>query len=506
MKLTNKLSLVAATATFCLFGFNQVVAQEEEAPQEEAAAQEEAASPEDAAAQEAARAAALEPGETQEPAQRASSINELLEMVEQARMTETQAQREREQRFQENVNQRQAMLSEMEQRQASEEAISAELDTIYEENERIKAERFETLQERLGDLRELFGTISSVVGDTRATFENSLISAQFQGRDAFLADLADVLTSESQLPSTEELERLWFYLMQEITETGKITKFETNVAQPDGNMASQEVVRIGAYNIVSDGQYLRFDPNTGRLSVLPSQPAGYTSTAADLQAAAEGTVTKVGIDPTGPQGGSYLAALISYPSLRDRIEQGGSIGYIILAVGAFALLIALERMFTLTIVGSKVRAQLKNPAQPKKNNPLGRVLMVYEAEKNTDVETLELKLGEAILKETPALERFITLLKIISTVAPLMGLLGTVRGMIQVFQAITLFGTGDPQIMAGGISGALVTTVEGLVVAIPAVLLHTIVKGRSDRIIHVLEEQTTGMIARQAEENEGKTA
>src|SRR5690606_1571468 len=149
------------------------------------------------------------------------------------------------------------------------------------------------LQERLGDLRELFGTISSVVGDTRATFENSLISAQFQGRDAFLADLADVLTSESQLPSTEELERLWFYLMQEITETGKITKFEANVAQPDGNMASQEVVRIGAYNIVSNGQYLRFDPNTGRLSVLPSQPAGYTSTASALQSATAGTVTKV---------------------------------------------------------------------------------------------------------------------------------------------------------------------------------------------------------------------
>lgn len=459
MKLINKLSLVATTATFCLFGYGQVAAQ-----------------------------------------QQATSIDNLLDLVEQGRLTETQEQRAREQRFQQNANQRQALLTEMEERHVAEEAISAELDATYEENERIKAELFEVRQERLGDLQQLFGTVSSTVGDTRSVFESSLISAQYPGRDEFLADLADVLNSESQLPSTEELERLWFYLLQEITETANVARFEANVAQPDGNMAMQEVVRIGAYNIVSDGQYLSFNPTNGRLSVLPRQPESYTGSAAALQSASEGAVIKVGIDPTGPTGGSFLAALISFPSLRDRIEQGGSIGYIILSVGALALLIALERMFTLTLVGSKVRAQLKSPSQPKKNNPLGRVLMVYEAEKNTDVETLELKLGEAILKETPSLERFITFLKIIATVAPLMGLLGTVRGMIQVFQAITVYGTGDPQVMAGGISGALVTTVLGLVVAIPTVLLHTLVKGRSDRIIHVLEEQTTGMIARQAEE------
>jgi biopolymer transport protein ExbB len=152
----------------------------------------------------------------------------------------------------------------------------------------------------------------------------------------------------------------------------------------------------------------------------------------------------------------------------------------------------------LTVVAAKVNAQVKAD-KANKNNPLGRVLLVAESNPNVDTETLELKLGEAILQETPALERFLTLIKIISTIAPLMGLLGTVTGMINVFQQITVYGAGDPTIMAGGISMALMTTVLGIVVAIPAILMHSWVKGKSDRIIHIMEEQATGIIARKAE-------
>jgi len=431
--------------------------------------------------------------------QQAANLGQLLDLVEQARLTETEEHRQRMQEFQQNVNQRQALLNEMLEREETEQRISVDLENTYNENEIIKAQRFETLQERLGDLDELFGTIAGVVGDTRSQFEASLVSAQFQGREETLTELAEIMASESQLPSIEQLERLWFYLLQEMTESGNVARFTTDVAQPDGTQSQQEVVRIGSYNIVSGGQYLEFDANTKRLSVLPSQPGDYTSTASDIQAASGG-FTMVGIDPTGPFGGSYLAALISSPSFQERYwEQGRTIGKIIIFVGLFATLLAVERMITLTLVNAKVKRQLKNPDRPNKNNPLGRVLKVYETDKNMDIETLELKLGEAILLETPALERFLTLLKIIATVAPLGGLLGTVTGMITVFQAITLFGTGDPQIMAGGISGALVTTVLGIVVAIPTILFHTIVKSRSDQVIHILEEQATGIIARRAE-------
>ena len=431
--------------------------------------------------------------------QQAANLTELLSLVEQARLSETEEHRQREAQFQSNVNQQQALLNEMVERRETEERISVDLENTYNENEITKAQRFETLQERLGDLDELFGTVAGVVGDTRSQFEASLISAQYPGRGDFLTELAGIMGDESQLPSIEQLERLWFYLLQEMTESANVNRFTTQVAQPDGTQSQQEVVRVGSYNIVSDGQYLEFDSNTKRLSVLPSQPARYTDTAAAIQGATGG-FTMVGIDPTGPTGGSYLAALISSPSFQERYwEQGRTIGQIIIFVGLFATLLAVERMITLSIVSGKVKRQLKNPDMPNKNNPLGRVLAVYNADKNMDIETLELKLGEAILLETPALERFLTLLKIIATVAPLGGLLGTVTGMITVFQAITLFGTGDPQIMAGGISGALVTTVLGIVVAIPTIVFHTIVKSRSDGVIQVLEEQATGIIARRAE-------
>ncbi|MBN4053328.1 MotA/TolQ/ExbB proton channel family protein [Haliea sp. AH-315-K21] len=440
------------------------------------------------------------------------SLDELLQLVESATLTETQEQRDRVARFEGNVNQRQQILNDMVGTREEEEAISGQLENTYDENEILKAQRNETLQERIGDLDELFGTIAGVVGDTRSNFEQSLISAQFDGREEFLTELAGIMASDSQLPSIVELERLWFYLQQEMTESARIAKFDALVAGADGSQTTREVVRIGSYNIVSNGEYLEYDSTTGRLSVLPAQPSGgilnsgvYQNQAADFQNSTSG-FTRLGIDPTGPTGGSYLAALISSPDFRTRYgEEGGEIGSIIIVVGAIAMLFAIYKMVYLTIVGAKVNSQLRNAAKPNKNNPLGRVLMIYENDKAMDIETLELKLGEAILQETPALERFLTLVKIISTVAPLMGLLGTVTGMIEVFQQITLFGTGDPQIMAGGISSALVTTVLGISVAIPTVLIHTLIKSRSDRILFIMEEQATGIIARKAE-NTGSNA
>ena len=147
--------------------------------------------------------------------------------------------------------------------------------------------------------------------------------------------------------------------------------------------------------------------------------------------------------------------------------------------------------------GRAVKAQ-SSAKKPNANNPLGRVMKVGNDNLDKDIETLELKLAEAIMSERPAIERGINVVKIISVVAPLAGLLGTVTGMIVTFQQITLFGTGDPKIMAGGISQALVTTVLGLVVAIPTTLAHSFLQSSARSVVDVLEEQATGIVAEKA--------
>ena len=151
----------------------------------------------------------------------------------------------------------------------------------------------------------------------------------------------------------------------------------------------------------------------------------------------------------------------------------------------------------LTMTGAAVNSQLKS-GEANANNPLGRVLLVSQENPNMDTETLELKMAEAVLKETPKLESGLTLLKIIAAVAPLMGLLGTVTGMIITFQAITIFGAGDPKAMAA-VFLALDHYRIGSLVAIPTVLLHTVVNGRAQKVIHILNEQATGIVAERAE-------
>jgi biopolymer transport protein ExbB len=195
-----------------------------------------------------------------------------------------------------------------------------------------------------------------------------------------------------------------------------------------------------------------------------------------------------------------MANLKNFPTVPEQVQNNsGTIGFIIIGVGIVGILLGFYRLLMLTFVSIKVRGQLKSKSALD-NNPLGRVLLVADQNPSADTETLELKLGEAILQETPQLESLLTLIKMIATIAPLGGLLGTVTGMIQVFQQITVFGAGDPTIMAGGISSALMTTVLGIVVAIPTIFMHTVVKSRADNIIHILEEQATGMIAQKAEQ------
>ena len=432
-------------------------------------------------------------------AQEAQSLDQLLDFVKRGQVAESKENRAREQRFAKDKANQAAALKSAEAERARQEQLSTQLENQFEENELLIAAKQKQLKEKLGTLTELFGHLTSASGDLATNVEVSLASAQFPGRETFLRDLVVKMSGSDSLPSIEEIERVWFELLRETRETGVVTTFTAEVASPAGERAEREVLRVGAFNMVdTNGNYLSYD--NGNLIELPRQPSGpYTGWAADL-ASASGGLNRFGIDPTGPTGGSFLAAIIDTPTLEERWHQGGYVGYAITAVGIFAFVLAIYRMFVLTVVGGKVNAQLKSD-KANENNPLGRVLKIHEDNPAMDTETLDLKLSEGVLKETPKLESGLTLLKILAAVAPLMGLLGTVTGMIITFQAITIFGAGDPKAMAGGISGALITTVLGLLVAIPTVLLHTIVNGRAQRIIHILDEQTTGMIAEHTEAN-----
>ena len=427
--------------------------------------------------------------------ERALDLDALLKQLEEGKFAQTQQNKQREQEFLAKRAEQDQILRDTNTLRDNTLALSERLETQFEQNEFKLADLNEALTTRLGSLKELFGVLQQVAGDTKNKFYNSMISAEISGRSEFLDQLAQDMGSSSKLASIEEIERVWFELQREMTESGKVTKFTTDVVEAGGAKVSKEVVRVGPFALVADGKYLEFNGVTGTVSELIRQPADrYGESAAELQSS-NGDIVKFGIDPTG---GSILGLLVQAPNLQERVEQGGVVGYIILIVGAFGLLLSIERLFTLTVIRAKVNSQLKS-AEVKTNNPLGRVLKVRDEHPNADTEALELHLTEAILAEVPKLGRNLTIIKIISVVAPLMGLLGTVTGMINTFQAITLFGTGDPKLMAGGISTALVTTVLGLVVAIPTTLLYAMLNTRSKNIVYILQEQAASVIAERAE-------
>jgi len=428
-------------------------------------------------------------------AQQATSLDDLLEQLAQGKVAQTQQNKQREADFISRKAEQTQILADANKERDNKVAESVRLEAEFEGNEVKLANKQDALNKRLGELKELFGVLQQVSGDTKSKFQNSVISAQIPGRGEFLDQFAQSMGSSSKLASIEEIEKIWFELQREMTESGKIARFEREVVLADGSKTQAEVTRVGSFNLVANGKYLEYIDETGSVAELIRQPTNrYLSTSQALTSMSNGQVA-FALDPTG---GSILSLLVQAPDTQERVDQGGPVGYVILAIGVIGLLISLERFVALFIIGGKVKRQLKS-ATPTNDNPLGRVLMVKDDNKDADVDTLELKLSESILKEVPPLTSRLTIIKIISVVAPLIGLLGTVTGMINTFQAITLFGTGDPKLMAGGISQALVTTVLGLVVAIPMVFISALLNTRSRGIINILQQQSAGIIAERSE-------
>ncbi len=428
-------------------------------------------------------------------ARAADSLEELLKQTKNARALEAEAYAAREQEFIANRDRQKELMEEAKKKFDAAQARSTELSARFDANEAALNELETKLRAREGNLGELFGVTRQVAGDVSSGIYGSLISAQHPGRQEFFGKLAGA----KALPSIEDLERLWFELQREMTETGRVVRFDTEIVNPDGEKQKAEAVRVGGFVAMSGGRYLSYKPGPNTLNVLPRQPEAELRTLArELQEARQGYVRSV-IDPSR---GVLMELYTQRPGLWERIEKGEAVGYVILAVGAIGSILALFQFFYLVRVRLAVRRQLRHLDQPTLDNPLGRVLATFKGDPRRieeDSEVVELRISEAVLRETPALERFQSFLRLAVAAGPLLGLVGTVVGMIITFQSITESGSSDPKLMANGIGQAMIATVLGLGIAIPLLFVNAGLGSLSDAVVQVLNEQSTGILAEHIE-------
>jgi biopolymer transport protein ExbB len=437
--------------------------------------------------------AVLAPAQAQvETQDQIKNLDQLLESVKQEQARQRGVNQQREAEFLADKRAQQRLLAaakrEFEQHQEQNQPLLAVTDSNAQEIDKLEDE----LGRVVGDIGDLSSTFREFAGDFAAVFQESMLSAQLGERAGAMQELA---SADTQV-TIEEIQALWLLLQEDMTESGKVAQFAAPVIDTAGVARVTQVLRLGVFNAWDQGDYLRYVPETGELLTLSRQPPARFRDAARSLTTPSTEVYTLAIDPTR---GNLLGMLSFTPDLRERVAQGGTIGMIIIALGVIGLLLTAWRMSYLLLVSRRIRRQLVAVASPTANNPLGRVLRAVEGIPIEQEELLQLKLDEAVLAEIPALERGNGLIKLLAATSPLLGLLGPVTGMILTFQAISLFGTGDPKLMAGGISQALVTTVLGLVVAIPLLFGHSVVAFLARATVQRLDEQCAGVLARSAE-------
>lgn len=424
------------------------------------------------------------------------SVDELLEKVKQGHRQDQQLNQQRINEFSLNRDQQQQLLEDIKRQRTNAEATSLQREQAFESNEQQIGLLQDRLSERLGSLKELFGVLQLVANDAQGQFDNSLVQLHFPERTEQLNTFSEKMGQVTELPSVAEIEALWFELQREMTESGKVVQSTQTVLLQNGQEVETNLIRVGTFNLVSDKKYFQRIAETGRIVEYPRQPSSRYMTGAKNIADNAGEIIPFTIDPIR---GQLIALMGTAPNLTERVQQGGVIGYVIVVLGILVVLMAVGRYLYLLIIDRKIQTQLSHLNRPE-DNPLGRVLKVYDDNKTENLEHLEIKLGEAVLREIPAINRGLSFLKISAAVAPLLGLLGTVTGMIITFQAITLFGAGDPKLMAGGISQALVTTVLGLTVAIPTLLLHNLVNSKATKLTQIIEQEAVALVAMRSDE------
>jgi biopolymer transport protein ExbB len=391
------------------------------------------------------------------------TLGELLERVRDAAQREEARAAERERRFLEAREEQGALLAEVRRAREAADAEADRLQRAYEAGEQELADLETALSEQSGDLEELFSIVRQTAEDARTLLTDSLVAGEHPEREATL----DALTDPETVPGAEDLRAFWVALLEEMEGGGRVSRFEAPVISTGGE-----------------------EPETGRFLAVATAPAGTDPAAARAFEEAREPLLPVAVDPSR---GAILSLVVQTPDLEDRVRQGGVIGYLIIGLGLFGLVVALERIGTLFLARRRMERSLKNGGGHRDLDALQAAAADRELARNPD--GLAARFDEIVTGASRRLHRGVQVLSIFAAVTPLLGLLGTVTGMIETFQVITLFGAGDPRLMSGGISQALVTTQLGLCAAIPLLLLHSFVQGRANALVGMLDERSARLFA-----------
>ena len=417
-----------------------------------------------------------------------TDLDLLVESVKTTASIRAKEDKARLNKFLSDKNKQQSLLDNMKYKLTLEERRSERLTKQYEDNDSELSDLEEQLTLKLGSFGELFGIVRQTAGESKGQFMLSLTNIEFPDRIDFLGDLAE--RKSLDLPTTEELERLWYEILNELNQSGKVKSYNTDILTKSGELVNQDVLRIGVFNSVSNGDYLNLVSEQNLLEYLAKQPErSIRRSAKKLQNSDD--YREVFIDPTR---GSLLTKLIDRDTWLERINAGGFVGYVIIIILILGLTMGAMRFKFLDEESKSITKELETN-NFSNDSILGKLNSVYSKYSGNNPEDLESQLEDILAKATPPLEKNLSVIKLLAAVAPLLGLLGTVIGMIETFQAITLFGTGDPKLMAGGISQALVTTMLGLIAAVPLLFVHNILDSRSRAISQIYEEQAIGLLA-----------
>ena len=419
----------------------------------------------------------------------ALNLENLLTDVKKESKQELLEESKRLQKFIDNKNKQKQILNNTKALLKKENKKTVRLKNTIDKNEKTLIKKETSLNIKVGDLGEMFGSIRQISSDFLTNYDSSLSASQSPEKKEIFSRFANT----KKLPNTDEITIFWHTMLDEIIKSGTVSQYKANVILNDGTKHLQTVTKVGQFAAVSQGKYLQYDSDINSLIELSTQPSNAIQNRANEFEKSQGELKNIVIDPTK---GSLLSLLDMKPTMMDRINQGGVIGYIIIALGLLGLLFALYKVVLLYITQKAINQQIKDITTPIHNNSLGNIAQTFYDNKDKPLNDLEISMNESILKEINIIKSGESFIKLLAAVTPLLGLLGTVTGMIATFQAITLFGTGDPKLMAGGISTALMTTVLGLVTAIPLLFAYTYLASKSNRIVSILEEQSIGMLAK----------